>query len=36
VLLAKPYHRFTFKCSSVSIYQLGDFGTAQKKLWTSK
>jgi hypothetical protein len=34
-LLAKPYHKFTFKISSVSIYQLGDFGTAQKKLWTS-
>ena len=34
-LLAKPYHRFTFGSSSVSIYHLGDFGTAQKKLWTS-
>jgi len=34
-LLAKPYNEFTFKSSSVSIYQLGDFGTAQKKLWTS-
>lgn len=34
-LLAKPYKKFTFKILSVSIYQLGDFGTAQKKLWTS-
>jgi hypothetical protein len=34
-LLAKPFNRFTFKSNSVSIYQLGDFGTAQKKLWTS-
>jgi hypothetical protein len=34
-LIAAPYHQFTFKCSAVSIYQLGDFGTAQKKLWTS-
>ena len=34
-LFAKPYHQFTFKSSSVSIYHLGDFGTAQKKLWTT-
>jgi 2'-5' RNA ligase superfamily len=34
-LVAKPYRQFTFKSSSVGIYQLGDFGTAQKKLWTS-
>jgi hypothetical protein len=34
-LLAKPYNAFRFKNVSVSIYQLGDFGTAQKKLWTS-
>ncbi len=34
-LLAKPYHEFSFKNISVSIFQLGDFGTAQKKLWTS-
>jgi hypothetical protein len=34
-LLAKPYRKFTFTNTSVSIYQLGDFGTAQKKLWTS-
>jgi hypothetical protein len=34
-LLAKPFNQFIFKNSSVSIYHLGDFGTAQKKLWTS-
>jgi hypothetical protein len=34
-LITKPYHKFTFKCSAVSIYHLGDFGTARKKLWTS-
>jgi len=34
-LLAKPYHKFTFKGASVSVYHLGDFGTAQKKLWSS-
>jgi 2'-5' RNA ligase superfamily len=35
-LIAAPYHPFTFKCSAVSIYHLGDFGTARTKLWTSK
>jgi len=34
-LVAKPFKTFSFKSKSVSIYQLGDFGTAQKKLWTS-
>ncbi len=34
-LLAKPFNQFTFKSRSVSVYHLGDFGTAQKKLWTS-
>jgi len=34
-LIAAPYHPFTFKCSAVSIYHLGDFGTARTKLWTS-
>lgn len=34
-LLAKPYKPFGFKSTSVSIYQLGDFGTAQKKLWST-
>jgi 2'-5' RNA ligase superfamily len=35
-LIAKPYQTFSFKCLAVSIYQLGDFGTARKKLWTSR
>jgi len=34
-LMAKPYIPFTFKISSASIYHLGDYGTAQKRLWTS-
>jgi hypothetical protein len=34
-LLAKPFNNFTFKSRAVSIYHLGDFGTAQKKLWSS-
>jgi hypothetical protein len=34
-LLAKPFNKFTFTSSAISIYQLGDFGTVQKKLWTS-
>lgn len=34
-LLARPFNSFTFKSPSVSIYHLGDFGTAQIKLWTS-
>jgi hypothetical protein len=34
-LIAKPFNTFSFKSSAVSIYQLGDFGTAQKKLWSS-
>jgi hypothetical protein len=34
-LKAKPYHSFSFKISSASIYHLGDYGTAQKRLWTS-
>jgi hypothetical protein len=35
VLLAAPFPMFSFRCSAVSIYQLGDFGTARNKLWTS-
>ena len=34
-LKAKPYNKFSFKISSASIYHLGDYGTAQKRLWTS-
>jgi hypothetical protein len=29
----KPINNFEFKAESVAIYQLGNFGTAQKKLW---
>jgi hypothetical protein len=35
-LVVKPNNKFQFKNGSVSIYQLGDFGTARKQLWTSK
>jgi hypothetical protein len=31
-MLAEPFAAFTFSPSGVSIYQLGNFGTAQKKL----
>ena len=34
-LMANPYQSFSFKISSASIYHLGDYGTAQKRLWTS-
>jgi len=34
-LLAKPFNQFMFKASAVSVYHLGDFGTARTKLWTS-
>jgi heat shock protein HslJ len=33
---AEPFERFTFKPASLAIYQLGNFGTAQKKLWEWK
>ena len=29
----EPFAPFTFKIVGVSVYHLGDFGTAQKKLW---
>lgn len=29
----EPFEKFSFKPSGVAIYQLGNFGTAQKKLW---
>ncbi len=32
---AEPFKSFTFKARSVDVYQLGEFGTAQKLLWTS-
>lgn len=34
-LKAEPFTTFTFKARSVDICQLGEFGTAQKRLWTS-
>ncbi len=34
-LANQPFSSFRFRANSVSIYQLGNFGTAQKKLWTS-
>ena len=34
-LKAESFKSFTFKARAVSVYQLGDFGTAQKLLWTS-
>jgi hypothetical protein len=32
-LKAEPFETFSFKPAAVAIYQLGNFGTAQKKLW---
>jgi hypothetical protein len=32
-LKAEPFEKFSFKPAGVAIYQLGNFGTAQKKLW---
>jgi hypothetical protein len=32
-LKAEPFKEFTFNPSGLAIYQLGGFGTAQKKLW---
>jgi 2'-5' RNA ligase len=34
-LKAEPFKVFTFKAGSVDVYQLGEFGTAQKLLWSS-
>jgi len=34
-LKAEPFQSFNFKPDGVSIYQLGNFGTASKKLWQS-
>jgi phosphoglycolate phosphatase-like HAD superfamily hydrolase len=33
---AAPYIPFTFKIAGVSVYHLGDFGTAAKMLWQSQ
>ena len=35
-LKAEPFAEFSFKPRGVAIYQLGGFGTAQKKLWEWK
>jgi hypothetical protein len=32
-MMAASYVPFTFKIKNVGIFQLGDFGTARKKLW---
>jgi len=34
-LQEKPFSKFTFSISSIGIYQLGNFGTARKKIWNS-
>jgi hypothetical protein len=34
-LKARPYHPFSFGIVSASIYHLGDYGTAQVRLWAS-
>ena len=34
-LKAAPFEAFTFKPADVAVYQLGNFGTASKKLWQS-
>jgi hypothetical protein len=33
-LVAKPFDAFDFAPAALSVYQLGDFGTARKKLKT--
>jgi len=33
---AEPFQEFTFKPTGVDIYQLGNFGTAAKKLWQNE
>jgi 2'-5' RNA ligase len=35
-LKAEPTEGFTFKADGVAVYQLGNFGTASKKLWEYK
>jgi 2'-5' RNA ligase len=35
-LSAEPFKKFKFKPAGVAIYQLGNFGTAQKNLWEWK
>jgi hypothetical protein len=31
-MVAEPFDAFTFSPVALSVYQLGDFGTARKKL----
>jgi hypothetical protein len=31
-MLAEPFEPFTFSCAGIAVYQLGNFGTARKKL----
>ncbi len=33
-LIAKPFETFSFGFDSIAVYQLGDFGTAAKQLWS--
>ena len=33
MMKAEPFPPFTFKIEGVSVYHLGNYGTAQKKLW---
>ncbi|NEX91717.1 2'-5' RNA ligase family protein [Caulobacter sp. 17J65-9] len=35
-LKAEPFQPFTFHGETIAIYHLGNFGTAQKRLWTLK
>jgi hypothetical protein len=32
-ITSEPFEKFSFKPAGIAIYQLGNFGTAQKKLW---
>lgn len=34
-IAAEPFERFTFKPAAIAVYQLGNYGTARRLLWTS-
>ena len=34
-MVAAPFVNFTFGVEGAAIYQLGDLGTAQRKLWSA-
>jgi hypothetical protein len=34
-IIAEPFERFGFRAERAAVYQLGDFGTAQRLLWSS-